>query len=79
MDKHENDNQPILTIAETDIDFEQVSFNEPKTRELIIANNCHIPANFEFSGELSQNVAVCLILMLKLIDYRQRRAWLCCL
>lgn len=51
VDKHENDNQPILTIAETDIDFEFVCFNEIKTRELIIANNCHIPANFEFSSK----------------------------
>lgn len=51
MDKYENDNQPMLTIAQTDIDFGQIKFNETKTCELVIANNCHLPVHFQFMGE----------------------------
>lgn len=52
MDKYENDNQPMLTIAQTDIDFGHVKFNETKTCELVIANNCHLPVHFEFMGKV---------------------------
>lgn len=48
MDKYENDNQPQITVSETDIDFELIKFNEKYTRELLIANNHHLPVEFNF-------------------------------
>lgn len=48
MDKYENDNQPQITVSETDIDFEIIKFNEKYTRELIVANNHHLPVEFNF-------------------------------
>lgn len=46
VDKYENDNQPQITVPEKDIDFGQIRFGERVVREILIANNCHLPATF---------------------------------
>lgn len=51
VDKYENDNQPQITVEETDIDFDIIQFNETYTRDFTVANNCHLPVHFEFRGK----------------------------
>lgn len=48
VDKYENDNQPQMTVAETDIDFGIIRYHEHYSRELLVANNCHLPVRFKF-------------------------------
>lgn len=48
VDKYENDNQPQITVEKTDIDFREIRFNETYTEDFIVANNCHLPVDFEF-------------------------------
>jgi inositol polyphosphate 5-phosphatase INPP5B/F len=40
-----------ITVEQTDIDFGVIRFNELVSRELLVANNCHLPVNFQFSGK----------------------------
>lgn len=37
-----------ITVEKTDIDFDIIQFNESYTRDLTVANNCHLPVRFEF-------------------------------
>lgn len=48
MDKRENDSQPQITVSETDIHFDTIRFFEHHKRELILANNHHLPVIFRF-------------------------------
>lgn len=59
MDKYENDNQPQITVAETDIDFGEIRFNEPYSRELLVANQCHLPVHFKFSPKDDFSQSIC--------------------
>lgn len=52
VDKYENDNQPQITVEKTDIDFREIRFNETYTEDFIVANNCHLPVDFEFRSNL---------------------------
>ncbi len=52
VDKYENENQPQLFVPETDLDFGILKFHEKSSRELVVANNCHLsPVNFEFRSK----------------------------
>ncbi|KAL7033635.1 hypothetical protein ACKWTF_007654 [Chironomus riparius] len=55
VDKFENDNQPQLVVAETDLDFGIIQYHEHYSRELLVANNCHLPAHFKFLPKSSDN------------------------
>ncbi|XP_055684041.1 inositol polyphosphate 5-phosphatase OCRL [Lutzomyia longipalpis] len=59
VDKYENDNQPQITVAETDIDFGIIQYNSVIQRELLVANNCHLPVVFEFMGKEGKDSAIC--------------------
>ncbi|XP_059618948.1 type II inositol 1,4,5-trisphosphate 5-phosphatase [Phlebotomus argentipes] len=59
VDKYENDNQPQITVAETDIDFGVIQFNSVIQREILVANNCHLPVVFEFTGKEGKDSAIC--------------------
>lgn len=48
VDKYENDNQPQITVAETDLDFGCLRYHEMCSREILVANNCHLPVHFKF-------------------------------
>jgi inositol polyphosphate 5-phosphatase INPP5B/F len=48
VDKYENDNQPQITVAETDLDFGCLRYHEVCSRELLVANNCHLPVKYKF-------------------------------
>lgn len=48
VDKYENDNQPQITVAETDLDFGHIRYRETCSREILVANNCHLPVHFKF-------------------------------
>lgn len=59
VDKYENDNQPQITVAETDLDFGTIRFHEVYTRELLVANNCHLPVHFQFRSKDDLGSGVC--------------------
>ena len=59
VDKYENDNQPQITVAETDIDFGTIRFHENYSRELLVANNCHLPVHFQFRSKDDSGTGVC--------------------
>lgn len=59
VDKYENDNQPQITVEQTDLDFGLIRFNERYSRELLMANNCHLPVKFEFSKKDEHSSNVC--------------------
>lgn len=59
VDKYENDNQPQITVVETDIDFGEIKFYEPYSRELVLANNCHLPVKFKFKGKDDNGTEIC--------------------
>ncbi|XP_062559998.1 inositol polyphosphate 5-phosphatase OCRL [Armigeres subalbatus] len=59
VDKYENDNQPQITVEQTDLDFGLIRFNEKYSRELLVANNCHLPVQFNFSAKDDRNSNVC--------------------
>lgn len=61
VDKYENDNQPQMTVAETDLDFGLIRYHELNSRELLVANNCHLPVNFKFlsKDDSSPESSVC--------------------
>ncbi|XP_031641168.1 type II inositol 1,4,5-trisphosphate 5-phosphatase [Contarinia nasturtii] len=59
MDKYENDNQPQITVEKTDIDFDIMQFNESYTRDITVANNCHLPVRFEFRGKEENGKKIC--------------------
>ncbi|XP_055912499.1 inositol polyphosphate 5-phosphatase OCRL isoform X2 [Eupeodes corollae] len=48
VDKYENDNRPQITVERTEIDFDEVTFNELVVRDFTVANNCHLPVEFSF-------------------------------
>lgn len=59
VDKYENDNQPQITVAETDLDFGTIRFHENYSRELLVANNCHLPVHFQFRSKDDSGSGVC--------------------
>ncbi|XP_035898658.1 inositol polyphosphate 5-phosphatase OCRL-like [Anopheles stephensi] len=59
VDKYENDNQPQITVEQTDLDFGLIRFNEKYSRELLVANNCHLPVRFRFACKDDRNSQVC--------------------
>uniref|UniRef100_A0AAG5DKC1 Rho-GAP domain-containing protein n=1 Tax=Anopheles atroparvus TaxID=41427 RepID=A0AAG5DKC1_ANOAO len=59
VDKYENDNQPQITVEQTDLDFGLIRFNEKYSRELLVANNCHLPVRFRFACKDDRNSHVC--------------------
>ncbi|XP_065091560.1 inositol polyphosphate 5-phosphatase OCRL [Ochlerotatus camptorhynchus] len=59
VDKYENDNQPQITVEQTDLDFGLIRFNEKYSRELLVANNCHLPVQFSFSAKDERYSHVC--------------------
>lgn len=59
VDKYENDNQPQITVAETDLDFGMIRFHELYSRELLVANNCHLPVKFQFRSKDDSGSSVC--------------------
>jgi inositol polyphosphate 5-phosphatase INPP5B/F len=59
VDKYENDNQPQITVAETDLDFGVIRFHELYSRELLVANNCHLPVHFQFRSKDDSGSGVC--------------------
>ncbi|XP_029712812.1 inositol polyphosphate 5-phosphatase OCRL [Aedes albopictus] len=59
VDKYENDNQPQITVEQTDLDFGLIRFNENYSRELLVANNCHLPVQFKFSAKDERYSHVC--------------------
>lgn len=59
VDKYENDNQPQITVAETDLDFGTIRFHEHYSRELLVANNCHLPVHFQFRSKDDSGSGVC--------------------
>lgn len=59
VDKYENDNQPQITVVETDIDFGEIKFYEHYTRDLVLANNCHLPVQFKFKGKDDNGTEIC--------------------
>ena len=59
VDKFENDNQPQITVAETDLDFGVIRFHECYNRELLVANNCHLPVHFQFSPKDDSGTSIC--------------------
>lgn len=59
VDKYENDNQPQITVAETDLDFGTIRFHENYSRELLVANNCHLPVHFQFRSKDDSGTSVC--------------------
>lgn len=59
VDKYENDNQPQITVAETDLDFGTIRFHEHYSRELLVANNCHLPVHFQFRSKDDSGTCVC--------------------
>lgn len=59
VDKYENDNQPQITVEQTDLDFGLIRFNEKYSRELLVANNCHLPVQFNFSAKDERYSYVC--------------------
>ncbi|KAG5681858.1 hypothetical protein PVAND_011265 [Polypedilum vanderplanki] len=59
VDKYENDNQPQMTVAETDLDFGILRYHEMYSRELLVANNCHLPVHFKFLSKDIVSSSVC--------------------
>lgn len=61
VDKYENDNQPQMTVAETDLDFGLIRYHENYSRELLVANNCHLPVHFKFlsKDDTTPGASVC--------------------
>lgn len=59
VDKYENDNQPQMTVAENDIDFGTIRYHEHYNRELLVANNCHLPVHFKFLPKDDVGTSVC--------------------
>lgn len=59
VDKYENDNQPQITVEQTDIDFGRIQFNETYIRDFTVANNCHLPVHFEFRGKDGRGSKIC--------------------
>ncbi|XP_055597447.1 inositol polyphosphate 5-phosphatase OCRL [Uranotaenia lowii] len=59
VDKYENDNQPQITVEQTDLDFGLIRFNEKYSRELLVANNCHLPVRFKFAAKDERHSNVC--------------------
>lgn len=61
VDKYENDNQPQMTVAETDLDFGLIRYHEHYNRELLVANNCHLPVHFKFlsKDDSTPDASVC--------------------
>lgn len=59
VDKYENDNQPQITVEQTDLDFGLIRFNEKYSRELLVANNCHLPVRFKFASKDDRTSQVC--------------------
>lgn len=41
-------------MEKTDIDFKEIRFNETYTQDFIVANNCHLPVEFEFRSNVGQ-------------------------
>lgn len=58
VDKYENDNQPQLKVADTDLDFGLIRYHENYSRELLIGNSNHLPVRFEFlsKDDVSSNI-----------------------
>lgn len=48
-----------ITVEETDIDFDVIQFNETYIRDFTVANNCHLPVHFEFSGKDGIGSKIC--------------------
>lgn len=59
VDKYENDNQPQITVEKTEIDFDEVSFNELIFRDFTVANNCHLPVEFSFKQTHENDKQIC--------------------
>jgi phosphatidylinositol-bisphosphatase len=59
VDKYENDNQPQMTVAETDLDFGTIRYHETYSRELLVANNCHLPVHFKFLPKDISSTSAC--------------------
>lgn len=59
VDKYENDNQPQMTVAETDLDFGIIRYHEHYSRELLVANNCHLPVHFKFLSKDGSAANIC--------------------
>lgn len=59
VDKYENDNQPQITVPEKDIDFGEIRYGERVVREILIANNCHLPATFRFMSKEGRGSPIC--------------------
>uniref|UniRef100_T1GA03 Inositol polyphosphate-related phosphatase domain-containing protein n=1 Tax=Megaselia scalaris TaxID=36166 RepID=T1GA03_MEGSC len=51
VDKYENDNQPQISVEKTEIDFNEIRFNEKFSRDFTIANSHHLSANFSFKAK----------------------------
>ncbi|KAL5281416.1 OCRL family protein [Megaselia abdita] len=56
VDKYENDNQPQISVEKTEIDFNEIRFNERLTRDFTIANSHHLSANFSFKEKEEQQI-----------------------
>uniref|UniRef100_A0A1L8DVX8 Putative inositol-145-triphosphate 5-phosphatase synaptojanin inp51/inp52/inp53 family n=1 Tax=Nyssomyia neivai TaxID=330878 RepID=A0A1L8DVX8_9DIPT len=59
VDKYENDNQPQLTVSDTDIDFGIIQYNTVIQREFLVANNCHLPVIFRFKEKEGKDSPIC--------------------
>lgn len=59
VDKYENDNQPQITVEKTDLDFEEIKFNEEYFRDFTVANNCHLPVEFSFKEKTETDMRIC--------------------
>ncbi|XP_058054581.1 inositol polyphosphate 5-phosphatase OCRL [Anopheles bellator] len=59
VDKYENDNQPQITVEQTDLDFGLIRFKQKYSRELLVANNCHLPVRFRFACKDDRTSQVC--------------------
>lgn len=46
-------------MEKTDIDFDIIQFNESYTRDITVANNCHLPVRFEFRGKEENGKKIC--------------------
>lgn len=54
LDKVENEFLPQVTVDSNEIIYDTVRYLEPVSRELIIANNGQVPAQFVFIKKLDE-------------------------
>lgn len=46
-------------MEKTDIDFDIMQFNESYTRDITVANNCHLPVQFKFRNKEENGQKIC--------------------